>query len=209
MAENSKWFDGIRVSGRGKAGGKKGAAKAAPERLCEYPGCDKPGTHKAPRGRGQEGQFYYFCMDHVREYNKSYNYFSGMAADDVAAYQKDAALGHRPTWKMGERGKRPGTGRNGKTGKTFAYEDPINVLGEDGVEIETPSIERRQLLAQQRRAFETLDLDEAADGELIRTRFKALVKKHHPDVNGGDKSSEHRLREVIQAYNTLKAGGFC
>jgi curved DNA-binding protein CbpA len=209
MATNSKWFDGIRVSGRGKAGGKKGAAKAVSEQLCEHPDCDRPGTHKAPRGRGQEGQFYNFCMDHVREYNKSYNYFSGMASDDVAAYQKDAALGHRPTWKMGERGKRPGTGRNGKTGKTFNYEDPINVLGEDGAEIETPSIERRQLLAQQRRAFETLDLDEAADGELIRTRFKALVKKHHPDVNGGDKSSEHRLREVIQAYNTLKAGGFC
>jgi curved DNA-binding protein CbpA len=208
MAENSKWFDGIRVKGRGKAGGKKGAAKAAAERLCEHPDCDKPGTHKAPRGRGQEGQFYHFCVDHVREYNKSYNYFSGMKQEDVQAYQKDAALGHRPTWKLGERAKRPGTGKNGKTGKTFAYEDPINVFDE-GAEVETPSIERRQLLAQQRRAFETLDLDEAADSSLIRTRFKALVKKHHPDVNGGDKSSEHRLREVIQAYNTLKAGGFC
>lgn len=67
----------------------------------------------------------------------------------------------------------------------------------------------RPCLPAHKRAFETLDLDDAAEGVEIRAKFKALVKRHHPDVNGGDRSGEHRLREIIQAYNTLKSAGFC
>ena len=57
--------------------------------------------HRAPKGRDREGQYFNFCVDHVREYNKSYNYFTGMGDDDVRSYQKDSLTGHRPTWKMG------------------------------------------------------------------------------------------------------------
>lgn len=200
MARNSKLFEGIRV----KSARKKVVMDSAP--VCEHPGCDQPGPHKAPKGRGREGQFFQFCVDHVREYNKSYNYFSGMPADDVATYQKDSALGHRPTWKLGENGARA-TRRRARTSGRYAFDDPFEVLNADTDG--TPNAPRRKVLAAHRRAFETLDLDENAERVEIRNKFKALVKRHHPDVNGGDRSGEHRLREIIQAYNTLKSAGFC
>src|SRR5437773_7687146 len=72
--------------------------------VCEWPGCASGGTHRAPKGRMREREYWRFCLEHVREYNQSYNYFSGMSEDAVARYQKDAVTGHRPTWKMGFNG---------------------------------------------------------------------------------------------------------
>jgi len=71
---------------------------------CEWPGCVNAGTHRAPKGRLREREYWRFCLDHVRDYNQSYNYFAGMSEDAVARYQKDAVTGHRPTWKMGLNG---------------------------------------------------------------------------------------------------------
>ena len=80
MKLDSKYFDGIRVRPSRKA-----AEKArAPD--CSWDGCKEPGTHKAPRGRDHEGQYLNFCVDHVRQYNKSYNYFSGLNDTDIQTY---------------------------------------------------------------------------------------------------------------------------
>ena len=96
MKFDSKYFDKIRV----KSGGER---RARPETTqCEWPGCPRPGPHRAPRGRDQEGKFFNYCTEHVQQYNKSYNYFAGMKDDEVASFQKDAQTGHRPTWKLGQ-----------------------------------------------------------------------------------------------------------
>ncbi len=200
MNRQSKWFDNISAKSA-KAGRRRAAADDV--QPCQHPGCDAPGTHKAPKGRGREGEFYTFCIDHVREYNKSYNYFNGMAPEDVVAYQRDSQTGHRPTWKLGQN-----AGKRRKKG-TAHIDDPFDVFPEEAAASASARRPRRTVLASHRHAFETLDLDEAAERQEIRARFKALVKRHHPDVNGGDRSSEHRLREIIQAYNTLKSAGFC
>lgn len=197
MTRQSKWFQNIRV----KSDRKRAAADQVPR--CEHPDCNAPGPHKAPKGRGREGEFYQFCIDHVREYNKSYNYFNGMAPEDVVAYQRDSQTGHRPTWKLGQN-----AGQRKKRG-TARIDDPLEIFPDDAAAANGPRRPRRTVLATHRHAFETLDLDETAEKPEIRARFKALVKRHHPDVNGGDRSSEHRLREIIQAYNTLKSAGFC
>src|SRR3990172_6675289 len=68
---------------------------------CDWPGCPHGATHRAPKGRTREHQYWRFCLEHVREYNQSYNFFARMSDDAVARYQKDAITGHRPTWKMG------------------------------------------------------------------------------------------------------------
>src|SRR5262245_34393965 len=68
---------------------------------CEWAGCEEKATHRAPKGRLREREYWRFCLNHVREYNHSYNYFAGMTDDAVSRYQKDAVTGHRPTWKMG------------------------------------------------------------------------------------------------------------
>ena len=94
MKLNSAYFDKIRID--------SGEPRVEPTvRPCSMRGCEAPGTHRAPKGRLAEGEYFWFCLDHVRDYNKSYNYFSGMNDAAVQAYQKDALIGHRPTWRMG------------------------------------------------------------------------------------------------------------
>jgi hypothetical protein len=95
MKLNSKYFDRIRIKPD------KDQPKPQDSR-CEWPGCAQKGAYRAPKGRNAEGQYFQFCMDHVRAYNKSYNYFDGMADNDIGDWIKAASTGHRPTWKLGE-----------------------------------------------------------------------------------------------------------
>jgi hypothetical protein len=122
----------------------------------------------------------------------------------VMAYQKDALTGHRPTWKMGT-GKakvRPDLRNFG------SQSDPFSLFGE-GVKAEQKArAETRQIRNAERKALDTLGLDVEATPQQVKTRFKDLVKRHHPDANGGDRSTEDRLVEVIKAYNYLKSVGF-
>src|SRR6266851_313589 len=101
---------------------------------CEWPSCANGGTHRAPKGRMREREYWRFCLDHVREYNQSYNYFAGMTDDAVARFQKDALTGHLPTWRMGTVG---GNKRaKGRVGRFFeagvGAADPFDILREFG-----------------------------------------------------------------------------
>src|SRR5256885_7430592 len=103
--------------------------------LCQWPGCAGEATHRAPKGRLRENQYWRFCIEHVREYNHSYNYFSGMSDHAVLKYQKDAITGQRPTWKMGTGNHpRPELGAD-------AARDPFNVAREVGVRAKTAHAE--------------------------------------------------------------------
>jgi hypothetical protein len=175
--------------------------------VCQWPGCEFEATHRAPKGRMAEREYWRFCLEHVREYNHSYNYFSGMSDDAVARYQKDAVTGHRPTWKMGFNG-----GADGLRAAQSAI-DPFEVVREFGPgarsRADKPAAEARTIRNAERKAFDTLGLEIDAAAPEIKARFKELVKRHHPDANGGDRSLEDRLREIIQAYNYLKSAKFC
>jgi len=200
MKLDSPLFNRIRV----KPEQERKPAGAMP--VCQWPGCDGEATHRAPKGRLRENQYWRFCLEHVREYNHSYNYFAGMSEDAVARYQKDAVTGHRPTWRMGFNGGADGFHTNGSS-------DPFEVLRELGTgpraRVERPAAEARTIRNAERKAFDTLGLDVDAAASEIKARFKELVKRHHPDANGGDRSLEDRLREIIQAYNYLKSAKFC
>jgi hypothetical protein len=202
MKFDSPIFDRIRV--------KPGETRLrADSPVCNFPGCVAPATHRAPKGRLREGQYWRFCLEHVREYNHSYNYFAGMSDEAVARYQKDALTGHRPTWKMGANG-----GHSDDHGIGTAA-DPLGIFRELGgrsawrAERDRPEREGRMVRNAERKALDTLGVEIGASRADIKARFKLLVKRHHPDANGGDRGSEDRLREVIQAYNYLKSVGFC
>lgn len=207
MNLNSRLFDRIRT--RPRRADSASAAAEAPG--CEHPGCTAKGEHRAPKGRGMEGQYWRFCIDHVRAYNQSYNYFSGMTDDAIARYQKDAVVGHRPTWSMGTGGAGAARPAGAEPSGEFVYNDPLGVFraaGFAGRAAPEPEPHRRPGVGPvARRAFETLGLDETADAAAVKARYKQLVKQVHPDANGGDRSLEDRLREVINAYNTLKSAG--
>jgi hypothetical protein len=202
MKFDSPLFDRIRV----KPAQERRVRPSAP--TCDWPGCQEPGGHRAPKGRGREGEHWRYCLAHVREYNQSYNYFAGMSDDAVLKYQKDALTGHRPTWKMG-------TGKNADPGRFYAESsiDPFTLFREFGghgtESAAQPKAEARTIRNAERRAFETLGLEVSATQVEIKARFHELVKRHHPDSNGGDRSTEDRLIEIIQSYNYLKSVGIC
>lgn len=180
---------------------------------CEWPRCAAPATHRAPKGRLQANEYWRFCLEHAREYNHSYNFFAGMSEDAIAQYQKDAITGHRPTWKMGMSGGPKAGRRTGRAGSApWAADDPFGLFGHwagGGTRQARSAPEGRTIRNAERRALDVMGLDADAKRADIKSRFKALVKRHHPDANGGDRGSEDKLREIIQAYNYLKTAGFC
>lgn len=203
MKLNSPLFDRVRV--RPSADRPSGPQEAC----CQWPGCTAAATHRAPKGRHQEGQYWAYCLDHVKQYNQSYNYFAGMSDDAVYAYQKDALTGHRPTWRMNMKG---GDGRRREAPDLDeAMRDPFGFASEMGGTFrpERPEADGRTIRTTERRALEVMGLELSAGAEEIKARYKALVKLHHPDANGGNRTSEDRLRSVIQAYNSLRQAGFC
>jgi hypothetical protein len=208
MSNDSPLFDRIRV----KPGQDRRPRPDLPG--CQWPRCDAPATHRAPKGRLRANEYWQFCLDHVREYNSSYNFFAGMSDDAVAKYQKEDLTGHRPTWKMGSiGGEKNGAkrGARGFRGSGWAANDPFGMFeGADAGQTRSrPSGESRKVFNAQRRALDVLGLEADAKRADIKAKFKVLVKRHHPDANGGDRSSEDQLREIIQAYNYLKSAGFC
>jgi len=212
MSINSPLFDRIRVK---PDQDRRLRAELPP---CQWPRCDAPATHRAPKGRLRASEYWRFCLEHVREYNNAYNFFAGMSDDAIAKYQKDDITGHRPTWKMGSIGRVGGRHRDGRRGpggsraSGWAADDPFALFGETGASRPghaRPAAESRKILNAQRRALDVLGLEADAKRADIKARFKVLVKRHHPDANGGDRTSEDRLREIIQAYNYLKSAGFC
>ncbi len=199
MNIKSKYFDAIRVKPE------KDLTRKDDSPRCAWQGCDNPGSHPAPRGRNHEGEYYRFCMRHVREYNKSYNYFSGMNDAELKQYQEAAITGHRPTWEMANGKGEPGRGK-GTNPKNVS--DPFEVTGGANTGPNKES-KRRIVRKVEHKSLVALNLDETATAAEIKVRYKQLVKRHHPDANGGDRASEDKLREIIQAYNYLKTAGFC
>jgi hypothetical protein len=205
MKLESKYFDAVRV--------KPDRDRRQRDRLpvCAWPGCASPGTHRAPRGRQFEGEYLNLCLDHVREYNRDYNFFQGLDDAAVSSFQKDAITGHRPTWRLGEN-----SWASSKTGrKAPAGGHRGNAVRDDPFELFTetpgrrPGHAARPVRNAERKALHSLGLDEAATSDQVKSRYKTLVKRLHPDANGGSRENEDKLKEVIQAYDYLCTCGFC
>ena len=200
MKFDSPLFDRIRVKPTADRRPKTGGPG------CDWHGCNEKGTHRAPKGRDHENEYWRFCLAHVREYNQSYNFFRGMNDAAVMAYQKDALTGHRPTWKMGANG-----GKKGAEAEIDMASDPFSMFSEingranwrKGPDAQ-PKVETRKVMNAERKALQVMGLGPSATLADVKTKYKALVKQHHPDANGGDRSTEDRLIEIIKAYNYLK-----
>jgi curved DNA-binding protein CbpA len=177
------------------------------KRACDRPGCPAEGSHRAPQGPDKLNQYYWFCVDHAREYNLSWDYFKGMSAAEVDAYQRAAMTGHRPTWKLGLH-QTPGF-KDKKLRAIFGMAEGMRVFQEGPGHIDgdrKPAVRQRSKLQLQ--ALEQLNLEATATWAEVRLRYKDLVKKFHPDANGGDRSAEDRLKAVIKAYGQLRSSGF-
>lgn len=165
-------------------------------RGCDEPGCEAVGEFRAPRSRDQLGQtttYLWLCLDHVRAYNAAWNYYAGMNEGEIEADLRKDTVWQRPTWPLGWRIARG------------LYRDPLDLFGENGEVPRQPGERRRRELTEEEKALKVFDLAIPFSLAELKRRYKVLVKQHHPDAHGGDKSAEERLKVVTQAYALLKA----
>jgi hypothetical protein len=169
------------------------------ERPCEHPDCRRPGATRAPKSRDMLGDHYWFCQAHAAEYNRSWNFFAGLTEDEVRQrITEDVTTGGRPTWPF----KASAQSREA-TGARGGFTDPFGLFG-GGARARAQAAQERGLGRLERQALADLDLEPGVRGPAIRARYAELVKRCHPDANGGDRSAEHKLQRVIRAYKTLR-----
>jgi len=212
MKLDSKYFDRIRIRSRQP---EPEAKPDVPD--CGWEGCDQPGAYKAPKGNRAAGEYHHFCLEHVRHYNQVFNFFDGMKPDEMESHlTRERETDGRPSWGFGAKAgasagpRMPRGAPRATTSGGKRMNDPFGVFARYARhQNKQPAEERvKPLHEPDRRAFETLGFTGFVKSDEIRAAYKALVKLHHPDANGGDKSSEDRLRAVIAAYTHLKNKGF-
>lgn len=170
-------------------------------RLCDAPSCQELGEFRAPKSRDDLNDYYWFCLGHVRAYNAQWNYYAGMSEEEVERQIRFDTTWWRPTWPLGVRGST--RIRMGFDGPKVDY----GAFGPDGWDEETVRSKgdgwRPRPDSAEAEALAVLDLEPPVTRDDVRTRYKTLVKRHHPDANGGDKVAEERLKVINQAYSTL------
>ncbi len=166
---------------------------------CGVPGCQEPGEYKAPVEAADfdgPGRWRFLCLDHVRAHNSSYNYFNGMSLEQIANAQTPYAGWERATRAFATVG----------TDRGPAWSDFCDPLDAIAAGYRRPGAQQSssRFSAAERRALSVLGLAEDSDRHALRSRYSLLVRRYHPDRNGGDRSHEVRLREVIEAYQALR-----
>ncbi len=176
--------------------GMSGASETS-TRNCDHEGCQEPGKYRAPKAPDVLDDYFWFCKEHIREYNTKWNFFNGTTEAEMNA-QASAD-------KVWERETRSFTDPEARAWARLGIEDPHQVLGANGTQ--NPGKARsggRKLPPTERRAVEILEVNDTDTKAEIRKSYKALIKVLHPDMNGGDRSHEEQLQEVVWAWNQIK-----
>jgi hypothetical protein len=183
------------------------------QRPCDWPGCPEKGEFRAPGVRASgfdgPGDYRWFCLDHIREFNAGYDFFDGMSSDEILA-------AHSPLhgWDRESRTFRPDAGA-GQSPRWADFTDPLDAIGAHmraranmGAGVSSAAAGLRQdgrlVTSEERRALDVLGLPLDADRRALRTRYSELVHRFHPDRNGGDRRHETQLQAVVSAWQVLK-----
>jgi hypothetical protein len=165
---------------------------------CAVPGCTEPGEYKAPVQPGDfdgPGLYRLLCLGHVREHNSKYNYFHGMSAEEISEAQGPLGGWERPSRRYQPAGEDP-------MPAWADFADPLDAIAARFRHADRGPPQR--FTPAERRALSALGLGEDADLHSVRQKYSKLVRRFHPDRNGGDRSFEKKLSEVINAWQTLK-----
>lgn len=163
--------------------------------MCDQPGCAHAGEYRAPKSRSTLYDYYWFCLEHVRAYNAAWDYYAGMSPEEIEAMVRQDVTWQRPTWRLGERT----SGRSSFRFDPAGIRDPFGIFGDEREE----AAPKRRPPTPEEEAMRVLDLGAAFTVVELKARYKELVKRHHPDANGGDKAAEERFKVISQAYKTL------
>ena len=180
----------------------------APGRACERPGCTEPGEFRAPGPRGSSfdgpGDYRWFCLEHVREFNAGYDWFMGMSPEEIMAAQNPIH-----GWDRQTRAFSPTAGIDSAP-RWADFSDPLEAISQRArAKRPAQRADGKLFTPDERKALEVIGLALDADRRALRKRYTELVHALHPDRNGGDRSSEKRLQAVVEAYQLLrKAAAF-
>lgn len=176
---------------------------APPHRFCDKNGCTEQAGYRAPRSRETLNDYYWFCLEHIREYNARWDFYKGMSPGQIEAHLRADVSWDRPSWKLGHIGRQP-----------FNEEDvldPLDIMGAAGRPRRgrgkgaPPSSTRNSVPDTLRQPLDTMGLEWPVSIEEVRIRYRHLAKLHHPDANNGSPESEERLKLINIAYTTLRA----
>lgn len=181
------------------------ARQDAALRCCDHPDCGEVAEYRAPKSRNRLDDYHWFCLIHVREYNKAWNYYAGMSQEEIEWETRRDTTWQRPTWPLGMRAGgyrrfiKGATGIHDGFGSFTDGDDTRRHRDENGAHASRfhPSSAEAQALA-------VIELAPPLTLTRLKARYKQLVKLHHPDANGGDKAAEERLKDINEAYASLK-----
>ena len=165
---------------------------------CAIPGCRCIGEYKAPVEPADfdgPGEWQLLCLDHVREHNARYNFFAGMSPEEISEAQGPLGGWERPSRRFAHSGADPAPAWSD-------FADPLDAISarfRQSARATQSCFSRDEL-----RALAALGLGEDTDLHSVRRRYSQLVRRYHPDRNGGDRSQEARLGAVIDAWQLLK-----
>jgi hypothetical protein len=189
---------------RGKSGAKARALDAragrGDARPCSWPGCADEGKFRAPKSRAHLAIYHWFCLDHVKAYNMSWNYYAGMSEAEVEADLRHDTVWQRPSWRWGT-----GNPPNEDMLRAAVY---MHAFGPEGLDAEpAPPYRRREgKETETDKAMAVLGLKPPLTRSAVKARYKELAKRHHPDVARNDRESADKIREINIAYKILLDG---
>ena len=181
--------------------GKRGMSGAfeTSTRECAHDGCVENGQYRAPKSPDHLDEFLWFCKDHVREYNLKWNFFNGATEDEINAQADKDRVWERETKPFNKPSEEQ------RAWSRLGVDDPHQVLGGNATQNPGKSITgTRKLPPTERRAMDILEAKDHWTKAEVRKQYKLLIKVLHPDMNGGDRSQEEQLQEVVWAWEQIK-----
>ena len=164
----------------------------APGQRCDMPDCAETGAYRAPKSRASLQEFHWFCLDHVRVYNASWDYYKGMGPEEIEAELRADASWQRPSWPLGQ-------GKQARLDEAMEAELHAFAFGARPKPAHRPDVP-----AELREALGVFELTWPVTLAAVKARYKELAKRHHPDANNGSKRSEEMLKTVNLAYAALR-----
>ena len=171
--------------------------KEVPFRPCDYPGCPENGQFRAPKDRNLNS-YYWFCLKHVTEYNKNWDFYQGLSGDEIEQHIQNDMTWQRPTWKLGQNQTFRRMTENLHDSFGFFNEEELGMSGKYNPP-RTPDKTDKKLAA----AIKFLEVSFPLNLTEVKKQFKKLAKKYHPDANGGDNKNEALFKELLDHYRYL------